>query len=154
MDIKQSLPTVTVSTDVKATLNDISECVGNLPENLYADVAAQGLEPAGPMVFAYRGVDGNPNTAFDIDIALPVRLSSPEDYKGNYSIKTLSPFDYVERIHQGSVKNIGAEAYGPFYVDLGKAGMPLTGELREVYSHWVDADSEENVTAIQIGVKR
>lgn len=154
MDIQQSTPITTVSTDLKATLANVSERIGTLPENLFADVEAQGLEPAGPMIFDYRGVDGNPDTEFDLTIALPVQLPSSNEYNGKYATRTLPAIDYVERVYKGPVSRISESAYGPFYADLGKTSMTLTGELREIYRHWVDVDSEENETAIQVGVKR
>jgi len=154
MDIKKSEATLTVSTRLRATLDNITEQVGSTPERLYADLETQGVKPEGPMIFAYHGIDGQPQTEFDVDIAIPVTAEAAESYQGQYAVKPLESVSCVERVYKGPVSRMGEEGYEPMYADLGKGGMVPSGEVREIYLDWNGPASEDNQTAIQIGIAR
>lgn len=108
-----------------------------------------GLQEIGPMQFLYYGCDDKPDTKFTLEIALIVEEEKP--YSGKYNFKNLDGFKCVSTIHQGSVNKL-SETYGKFMPELFKSGKQMTDQSREVYHKYVDENSPENITEIQIGV--
>lgn len=150
MTPQQSKPTPVISSTLRTTLANLMQDIGSLPESIEKELASSTLTLDGPMVFVYRGADGNPNTEFELEIAQPV--TSTEGYQGNFSQRTLEPITYIERRFTGSIENIGSQGYEPLIGDIMKAGHNLAGQCREVYTHWVDVNSAENITELQIAI--
>ncbi|MBX2824893.1 MAG: hypothetical protein KTR33_09210 [Gammaproteobacteria bacterium] len=154
MQVNTSSPVSVVSTCLTATLENVSQRVGDLPMQLYDDLEQQRLEPKGPMVFVYRGVDGNPNTEFELEITLPVDAEAARDnYQGKFEIKRVEAFRHVETEYAGPVSAMSKEGYEPLFTDLSRSGLAPDGQCREVYDNWVNPESDENRIRIQVGVQ-
>lgn len=151
METKQTQPIDVIAINKKATLKTIFADIGNLPEQLEADVKAQGLETDGPMIFVYRGCSGDMESPFDLEITQPVKSTSA--YRGNFQTSTLPPFKCVERTYKGNIMEIGPKGYEPFITDLENQGLTMTDQAREIYTLYEGPESENNVTELQIGVK-
>ena len=52
---------------------------------------------------------------------------------------------------QPTIQGIGA-AWGELVGAMSAQGLQSSGEQREVYKHWVDFDSPDNVTKLQAGI--
>jgi effector-binding domain-containing protein len=108
-----------------------------------------GIKEIAPMQFVYYGCDDKPDTKFTLEIAMVIDEEKP--YSGKYKFKKLDGFKYVSTMHKGSLNKLG-ETYEKFIPELFKSGQQMTDQSREVYHEYVDEDSPDNVTEIQIGV--
>ena len=113
------------------------------------EVEDLGIKEIAPMQFVYYGCDDKPDTKFTLEIAMVIDEEKPNS--GKYKFKKLDGFKCVSTIHKGSVSKL-AETYEKFMPELFKSGKQMTDQSREVYHKFVDEDSVENVTEIQIGV--
>lgn len=130
-------------------LSTLPQDVASHPERLMQAAADADLEPTGPMVFVYRNMTDDINAPFDLEIALPVPSTS--NYSGEATATTLGNLRYAEAEHSGDLRQLG-ETYQTFFAQLGEAGLTPAGETREVYTHFVDSHSTDNVTHIQVGI--
>ena len=152
MIIQTSNSVSVIAIALRTTLSKINQDVIDLPNQLTADLIPAGVLPTGPMMFLYDGVTPDPHKEFDLRIALPVSTDDAARYKGRYKPYRLEPFQFVETVLHGDIAQLGPKAYEPLLANIGKAGMNMTGFSREVYQNFVDLDSEDNETRVQIGV--
>lgn len=150
MKPQQSNTIPVISTKVRTTLNNLMQDIGTLPMDIENAVETSTVAQAGPMIFVYRGADGNPDTEFELEIAQPV--ASTAEYKGKFDTNTLEPITYIERRFTGAFDKIGSHGYEPLINDIMKAGHAMAGQCREVYTHWVNPESDENITELQIAI--
>lgn len=130
-------------------LSTLPQDVADHPERLYQAVTNAKLEPTGPMVFVYRDMSDDMEAPFELEIALPV--ASTAHYEGEATATTLDKLRYVETVHTGDLRQLG-DTYQTFFAQLGSAGLAPAKETREVYTHFVDSNSADNVTHIQVGI--
>lgn len=152
MQIQTAKPLNVVSKTIEATLATVSGDVGDLPEQLYADFVRQQFEPAGPMVFIYSGVDGNPHTKIQLQIALPVNASDAAKYNGPFKQHSTPSFNHVDSLYTGTVADMGTKGYEPIMTRISKAALQTNGECREVYENWMGPQSGDNEIRLQIGI--
>ncbi|OUS27364.1 hypothetical protein A9Q99_15290 [Gammaproteobacteria bacterium 45_16_T64] len=150
MKPQQSDAIPVISTKTRTTLKSLMQDIGNLPLDIEKDVEEGAVTQVGPMIFVYRGADGNPDTVFELEIAQPVE--STQTYKGKFDASSLEPITYIERRFTGSFVDIGSKGYEPLINDILKAGHAMAGQCREVYTHWVNPESDENITELQIAI--
>ncbi|MCG8307883.1 MAG: GyrI-like domain-containing protein [Cytophagales bacterium] len=131
------------------TLEGIHDIAVREIDNMYAEAEKIGLKETAPMQFVYYGCDDKPDTKFTLEIAMLIDGEKP--YEGKYKFKELEDFKCVSTIHKGSISDLG-KTYEKFMPELFKSGKEMTGQSREVYHKYVQQDSPENVTEIQIGV--
>ncbi|ARU54217.1 MAG: GyrI-like domain-containing protein [Pseudomonadales bacterium] len=152
MQPQRSEPITVIALDTTATLQSIQQDIGSLPETLLADIQAQGITPAEPMIFVYQGCDGSVDKPFQLRICQPV--TNKIDYQGQYQRTELEPFDYVQQRYIGKCSEMGHKGYEPFIAAVQKAGLQLTDQCREIYTEFFGVESNDNVTDIQLGVVR
>lgn len=153
MNIQTSNSVSAISIKLRATLRTINQDVDGLPEALFADLGQAGIQPTGPMMFIYDGLTGDPDTQFDLRIAIPVSVENAAQYKGSNITFRLEPFHFVETVLHGDLAGLESKAYEPLFGQIQQAGLTMTGFAREVYQNFVDMQSEDNETRVQIGVK-
>jgi len=153
MTIQTSNSVSVIAIALRTTLANITKDVGELPNQLAAELIPAGIMPTGPMMFLYDGVTPDPNNEFDLRIALPVSTDDAARYKGPYKSQRLEPFHFVETVLYGDIAQLGPKAYEPLLANIGKARMPMTGFAREVYQNFVDLESDDNETRVQVGVQ-
>ncbi len=151
MEIKTVNAQPAISLHLKTKLNSIHQDVADKPEQLMHALASANISPTGPMVFVYRNMTPNPSAIFDLEIALPV--SSTKGYKGVAKASTLGKLHYVETVHKGDLQSMGEQTYPTFFGAIKTANLQVGSESREVYTHFVDAGSADNITHIQVGVQ-
>ena len=149
MEVKTVNPVKVFYHSEMTTLNGIHEVANREIDKLNTEAVKIGLKEVAPLQFVYHGCDDNPETKFTLDIALVVAEEKP--YEGKYKFKDLDGFKCVSTIHNGSINQIG-ETYEKFMPELAKNGKQMTDQNREVYHKYIDLDSPENITEIQIGV--
>lgn len=153
MNIQTSNSVSAIAIKLRSTLNTIFKDVDGLPESLFAELGALGIQPVGPMMFIYDGCTGEPDTEFDLRIALPVSAENASSYKGKYLSFRLPPFQFVETVLHGDISQLGPKAYEPLIAQIHQSGLSMTGFNREVYQTFIDEPSDDNETRVQVGVK-
>lgn len=133
---------------VTTTLKDIYKLVGDKPAQLMQEAADAGFEMAGPQIWLYEGVDGNPDTLFTLTIGVPVTAGERQHEK----VRTLPSFSCASGMLHGSWEQL-SEFYPQLIGDVCRQKKNMTGISREVY-HVVDFQNPaNNVTEVQIGIQ-
>ena len=97
-------------------------------------------------VFTYEGCDGKPDTEFTLKVAFPVDARKGQ---GKYSCVDVPAHECLSTTYRGPMSGIG-RAWSAFCSAALDQGIGLQAVGREVYIHWVDVESEENLTELQI----
>lgn len=117
---------------------------------LYKDAAKNGVEVTGPVYWIYTGMDGRPDTVFNLDIILPV--VRPANYQGKFKIKTIEPIRCLFTLHLGAWEKL-PETYGSLFTEIGKKNYVPTGICREMYLHMDFDNPANNITEVQVGIQ-
>jgi len=136
----------------RTTIPQIAKIAGSGMWPLEQEVERIGAQMAGPSTFLYYGADGNPNTEFDLLLTVPI-ASKPEKVGEGFEIVAAPSFHCISVEYVGSMPNIHS-GYGVLMEAIGSQGLRPTGESREIYKKWVDYDSNQNVTELQIGIEK
>lgn len=133
----------------RLSIPDIQDYAEETVGPLYEKAQSLGLEPQAPLEFIYHGIDDRPGTVFELVVALPVKEKRTSE--GVEFIETRSGLVAYED-YKGSMQDIG-KAWSQFVHRLRDENLNLSNECREVYKHWVDFNSDENITELQIGIQ-
>lgn len=155
METQSTTTMKAVTARLTSTLATITQSVGDLPMQIYNDVEQQQCELSGPMVFVYRGVDGQPDKEIEVEISLPIQTGGTRNaYQGKFELSDVDPFHFVENTYVGPVAEMSKKGYEPLFAQLAQSNLIPSGECREVYEHWVGPESDENRINIQVGIQR
>ncbi len=135
----------------ETTLPHVNTIAMREVEPLYTVAAQAGLEPQGPLEFIYWNASGDTTKPFTLEIALPINnidVAVPEHYLS----ETREGFTALAHVHYGDFSNIDP-VYKELFNELFAKGEKPTNQIREVYIHWVDLTSAENVTEILLGIE-
>ncbi len=72
MEVRKINPITVLAFTANVTLKDMQQFVRVKARELYADAVKSNLEIAGPVYWVYYGMDGNTETEFKLEIAIPV----------------------------------------------------------------------------------
>jgi effector-binding domain-containing protein len=139
-------PAVTVLYSThKTTLKELQQ-LSNVSKEVYTDAANHSFV-SGPVYWIYRGADGNPETVFTLEIAVPIQgfFNSKK-----FSIKELAPFKAVVHRHEGSWEQLG-NSYGQIMQYVESNRIPIKDEFREIYLNVDFQRPENNITEVQVG---
>jgi effector-binding domain-containing protein len=143
---KVSVLCISIDTKIVSLLKD----AGNLPNELVEKAMELGLEITGPQIWVYDGCDENPNTPFELTIAVPVAKAAGDPGKFRYA--EFPEMNCISEIHKGPWSQLG-ETYQKLMPAIMQKGYVYTGISREVYL-LCDFENQENcITEIQIEVK-
>ena len=120
--------------------------------DLFKEASKLGLTVTGPVEFIYFGCTGNPETRFDLYIAIPVKDKAAD--AGRFEYYESAAFECVYQDYVGSMKGIG-NAWSSFIGEAEQSGIVYHDQnhIREVYKKWVDFESDENVTELQAQIR-
>jgi effector-binding domain-containing protein len=152
--IKDDPAAIFLASRHRTTIPQIAKIAGdeNAPGKLIEAARSAGIQIAGPSTFIYYGADGKPTTEFDLLIAFPI-VSRPASVPNGFEVVEAPPFHCVSVDYVGSMPNIHA-GYDVLMQAIGSQGLRPTGEGREIYKTWVEYNSDENVTELQIGIEK
>ena len=150
---KKEMPArVFLSAKKKLTIPEIPAFANEVTDKLIKAAEELELVITGPSEFIYFGCTGNLEEQFDLQIAFPIEQKK----------KTHESFEYYEspaficisQDYKGCMKNIGI-GWNSLCEEARKNGIKFDdgGHVREVYKKWIDFDSEENITELQIEIK-
>ncbi len=127
----------------------IGSLVRTKAHELYKDAIANDLEITGPVYWIYQGMDGDPQTVFTLEIAVPVHPSS--SYKGKFSLKELPEFKCISVVHNGPWQQM-SQIYKTLIGTVFQKKQSLSGICREIYINVNYIDFDKNITEIQVGI--
>ncbi|NCD33651.1 MAG: AraC family transcriptional regulator [Spartobacteria bacterium] len=108
------------------------------------------LEISGCCQFIYINSDGQPAKPFTLIIGLPVINRKPITQDGVFFFQT-EPYTCIYTDHNGSERDVGM-AWHRLVDDVLTAGYIPANQCREIYKQWIEPNSEENITELQIGI--
>jgi len=151
MELKKIHPMQVLCFETKAKLSDLGEYVRVVAHNMYQAAVKNDLEITGPVYWIYDGMDGNPETVFNLTIALPITFKEKDLSSSGFKLKSLRAFPCVSGLHPGDWNKLG-ETYGSLVPTLLSGGLTMSGENREIYLNMDFQNPEANITEIQIGI--
>jgi effector-binding domain-containing protein len=104
------------------------------------------LEIIGPLEFIYDGIDGTPETKFDLTMVLPIKEKKGDS--ASFQYMETKPAVCVYTTYKGAMSGIG-KAWGQFMNDIHASGVKTTDECREIYKKWIEPESNDNITELQ-----
>jgi effector-binding domain-containing protein len=149
MQIKTHPSMTVLYNTYQTTLRELQNFAGTAVKELYRHVVDLDLLVCGPQYWFYYGVDGNPDTRFTLEIAIPVhgRLpSNPPPY-----VKHLPPFKCLSYRHEGSWEQLG-EIYKEMMQFVSENELVMNGIFSEAYLHIDFMAQPNNITEVQIGL--
>jgi effector-binding domain-containing protein len=130
-------------------LGGIAKLVRVKANELHKEAIMKKMEITGPVYWIYYGMDGNPQTNFTLEIAVPVLCQN--HYEGNFLLKELPEFKCASMIHYGSWYEMPG-SYSQLMGEVFKNDLTFSGVSREVYLNIDFLDMERNITEIQVGL--
>jgi effector-binding domain-containing protein len=146
MHIKTYPPLTVLSSIHQTTIARLHE-FGPVMAELYAEAGRKSFIN-GPLHWIYYGMDGNPDTVFTLEIAVPVRKTFQSS---RFQIKELDFFKAITFPHEGPWEQLPG-SHAQIMERLAEHDIPVTNECREVFLNINFAEPEKNMTEIQIGV--
>jgi effector-binding domain-containing protein len=132
------------------TLKTLHDKIGIVARDLQKEAAQQDLLVTGPVYWFYFGLDGNPDTVFTLQVAIPV--SGKPVTKENMLYAELPEFKCLATTHSGSWSRF-TETYGKLIQRISADGLQPVGMSREVYLNIDFEHADNNITEIQIGIR-
>lgn len=146
MHIKTYPPLTVLCSTHQTTMSQLDQ-FGPVMAELYAEAGRKSFIN-GPLHWIYYGMDGDPETVFTLEIALPVRKAF---HSPKFRIRELDLFKAITFPHEGLWEQLpGSRAQ--IMERLAEHHIPVTNECREVFLNINFAEPEKNITEIQIGV--
>lgn len=134
----------------ETSLKEISKFVRVKADEIYKKAVSTGYEVTGPIYWIYYGMDGNPDTRFNLEIGIPIQQK--REVTNGFVCKAIDSMECATLIHNGSWDNL-PQSYAQLIGELMKSGRTLNGITREIYIN-IDFDNPtNNITEIQLGVK-
>jgi effector-binding domain-containing protein len=148
MEIKVLPDTYAYFRSVKTTLKEIGTYVGTLPMELIQNAIRKGFKISGPQFWNYTGMDGNPDTAFQLDICIPVENTSD---RISENARFIDGFRCACTMVEGPWSNLQG-AYEKLIAEMALQDIYPGVNCREIY-HVVDFEHPEKcITEIQLGI--
>ena len=148
MEIKKTESLKVYYKSFKTTLKEIWKYVKDTPQEMYDNLEKYGLAPAGPQIWCYYGSDGNPETTFVLEIAIPVQKLKEID---GMQFKELESLKCASLIHKGPWENL-KQSYEELIEEIYKSGKSMGKICREIYINCDFENPENNITEIQIEI--
>jgi effector-binding domain-containing protein len=149
METKITKPITVLFYSEITNLSGLAKLVRVKANELHKEAIKNKMEITGPVYWIYYGMDGNPQTNFTLEIAIPVFCES--HYDGNFQLKELPEFKCASMIHYGSWYDLPG-SYGQLIGEVFKNNLALSGVSREVYLNIDFLYLERNITEIQVGI--
>ncbi|MBC7850380.1 MAG: GyrI-like domain-containing protein [Chitinophagaceae bacterium] len=148
MEIKTH-PTMTVLYSThQTTISGLSQFVGTVVKELFTEAVSNDVLVSGPVYWVYHGMDGQPDTVFTLEIAIPIQGVIKSS---RFATKELPAFKTASHVHENGWTKIPA-TYAQIMQFIAMNSLQMTGECREIYWNIDFENPENNLTEIQVGV--
>lgn len=134
----------------KTRVNELGSFVGTVARELYRDAVINDLEITGPVHWNYFGFNGDEQSEFVLEIALPV-ADIPRSYVGKFRVKRTDGFRCITLRHEGSWYDL-PKSYARLMQHIAGARFLPSDENRELYINIDFLHPEANITEIQMGI--
>jgi effector-binding domain-containing protein len=148
MEIKTHPAMTVLYSTHQTTINELGKLVGSVLKELYKEAIKNDVLVSGPCYWIYQGMDGHPDTLFNLDIAIPIQGTIENSH---FATKELPAFKAVSHMHEKDWTKL-SDSYGQIMQFIGKNKVDLTGECREIYWNIDFVYPENNLTEIQVGI--
>lgn len=149
MEIKECKTIKILSFTTQTTFVEMQNLVVGKAREIYKEAVNQDLDICGPVYWVYTGADGNPQTRFQLEIAVPV--NKKKDFQSDLECNNLPAFKFVKYTHYGKWENF-RDAYCKVFAFIEASGLKYNGICREMYIH-IDLENPDNhITEIQAGI--
>lgn len=145
VEIKEREAVLVVSTRLRVALSEMGEVLSRTFGEIYAHLAANGVEPAGPPFAIYAG-EPAPGEPWDVEICAPI--SRPVEAPPGYRTQTIPGGPVARVVHRGPYEMIGP-AYDALSEWVGQHGRTFTGPPREIYMSEPDTPPERIETIVE-----
>lgn len=139
--------------ETETSLNELMGYVRLVAHRLYREAIRKEMEITGPIYWIYNGADGNPETRFNLTIALPVSVYDAPLTDSEFNLKYLEPFNCLAGHLYGSWEGLG-KIYNELISDILAKNLIMSGENREMYLNMDFQNPENNITEVQIGITK
>jgi predicted transcriptional regulator YdeE len=138
-----------LATRNRITLDQIQTVAQQSIDALYAEAGRLGAQINGNLEFIYYGCEGADGGPFDLYIGLPLESQAGEP-DGSFLYYEPGDIACAFLEYRGPMSGIG-NAWGQFMKDASAQGLEPHPEnqIREIYVHWIDAESPDNLTELQ-----
>jgi effector-binding domain-containing protein len=150
MQIQRINPMNVLYYQKRTTLKEMSQYVRVVARQLYTQAQESGLEVTGPVYWIYYGMDGNPETEFTLQIALPVHQCKPAT--GEFACERLAAFSCASALHTDVWEKL-PQTDGKLIGEIQINGYRMNGICREIYIHMDFNNPENSITEVQIGIQ-
>jgi effector-binding domain-containing protein len=132
------------------TIPEIAAFAGKVIPMLLAEAESRGMAVTGPCIFTYDGCDGSTDKEFSLKVSFPVDACRGQ---GAFICKEVPAHECLSTDYRGPINGIGPawSAFTPLALQHGLALQPVG---REVYVEWIDQNSPENLTELQIPLQK
>jgi effector-binding domain-containing protein len=148
MEIKVLPVTLAYTKKVETSLKDIGQHVGTAPMSLAAQASKEGYIINGPQFWNYTGMDGNPDTKFQLEICFPV---DEKFAKHSENVIQIPGFRCAALTVKGPWSELG-KAYEKLVAEMAAENLRPGINCREQYLVVDFEHPENNVTEIQLGI--
>jgi len=143
----KSIPDATViEAAATLTIPEITAHAAKIIPMLIAEAENRGMVVTGPCAFTYEGCDGSLDKTFSLRISFPVDACRGQ---GAFACVRIPAHQCLSTSYRGPMNGIGA-TWSAFTPEALRSGAALQRVGREIYVHWVDQDSADNLVELQI----
>jgi hypothetical protein len=138
--------------DTQTMLKTIGDTSKKEIPKLYLAMRASNIQPHGPLVYIFQGLTADPTAVFHMKIGIAVNENAVAP--DGYAVDPLPPVACQTILYGGPFAKIG-QAFQQLIPILygGSPDSTPTGEIREYFLYFEDANSPNNVTLIAGVVK-
>ena len=140
--------TLFLATTERTTIPQIPHVNGAMLERLHQTVHETGAHIVGDVTFYYHDMT-DMVSEFTLGVALPI--AELVETAGTVFVREALEFPCMAAEYTGGMPGIG-EAWMSLLAEVQSAGLEPAGECREIYKIWVDFDSPDNITELQMGI--
>ncbi len=144
-ELKTVTPFKLLCAEKRMGFPDIPQFAGEVVPQVCAKATELGLKTIAPETFIYHFDE----KGFVLQAGVPI-----EALKGDpapFKVVTTEPYKCLTCVYKGSMKTI-APAWDKLMHEVRAKGLTSTKQSREIYHRWVEFDSAENETELQVGV--
>ena len=147
MQIKEVAEITIFYHQLEASIKELEHIYQTISPKMLEDINKTGLELSSPPFWQYTGLDGNPDTRFQLEMSFPVK--EIKDYQGEFRFKKTEKFRCAMLMHYGPYDNL-METYEELFSQMKESGLTPSGGCREVY-HQIDGLESSFVIEVQVG---
>lgn len=149
MEKKKVEKTTVLMVSLQTSLSTLVTDMKDYPSQMMMKAEELGLEITGPQIWNYFGVDGKPETRFNLDICIPI--SAVNGNPGQFKFDVLPEVTCITELHKGAWAELG-NTYQRVFGEMGRKGLVPTGANREIYLQCDFENQENNLTEVQVVV--